>query len=190
MKSTILALALALTAGSALATETPQPQPTQAKPSTRLHPSKTNAADVVPSLLVMGTKGYTLQDGKLTLKGVSPTTVVFADRPERLAGHAPTDSIIQDWAEGTNSFAKDPPNADFSTFGETGTLNAVVELKNPNLSGDTLTYDVRVLEGNLPPTGGAGSLFIDIIGRPLTPMSFAGVARRSARRAAFYGYGY
>jgi hypothetical protein len=58
------------------------------------------------------------------------------------------------------------------------------------LSGDTLTYDVRVLEGNLPSTGGAASLFIDIIGRPLTPMSFAGVARRSARRAAFYGYGY
>jgi hypothetical protein len=59
MKSTILALALALTAGSALATETPQPQPTEAKPSPRLHPSKTNAGDVVPSLLVMGAKGYT-----------------------------------------------------------------------------------------------------------------------------------
>ena len=28
------------------------------------------------------------------------------------------------------------------------------------------------------------------IGNPLTPMSFAGVARRSARRAYFYGGGY
>jgi hypothetical protein len=31
-----------------------------------------------------------------------------------------------------------------------------------------------------------------IIGMPLTPMSFAGVARRSVRRSAYYGayYGY
>jgi hypothetical protein len=28
-----------------------------------------------------------------------------------------------------------------------------------------------------------------IIGRPLTPMSYAGVARRSVRRGAYYGYG-
>jgi len=29
-----------------------------------------------------------------------------------------------------------------------------------------------------------------IIGRPLTPMSYAGVARRTTRRAYGYGYGY
>jgi len=31
-----------------------------------------------------------------------------------------------------------------------------------------------------------------IIGRPLTPMSYAGVARRTVRRSAYYGnpYGY
>ena len=28
-----------------------------------------------------------------------------------------------------------------------------------------------------------------IIGRPLTPMSYAGVARRTTRRGAYYGYG-
>jgi len=33
---------------------------------------------------------------------------------------------------------------------------------------------------------GAASIFIDIIGRPLTPLSFAGVARRSAFRGAMY----
>jgi hypothetical protein len=30
------------------------------------------------------------------------------------------------------------------------------------------------------------AVFIDIIGRPLTPLSFAGVARRSAFRGAMY----
>lgn len=28
-----------------------------------------------------------------------------------------------------------------------------------------------------------------VIGRPLTPMSYAGVARRTTRRGAYYGYG-
>jgi hypothetical protein len=29
-----------------------------------------------------------------------------------------------------------------------------------------------------------------VVGRPLTPMSYAGVARRTARRSAYYGGGY
>jgi hypothetical protein len=39
----------------------------------------------------------------------------------------------------------------------------------------------------MPASGGPASLFIDIIGMPLTPMSYAGVARRTAyRRAVIY----
>ena len=58
---------------------------------------------------------------------------------------------------------------------------------NPVLDGDNLTYDVRILKGKLADHGDESSLFIDIIGMPFTPMSFAGVARRSARRAAYWG---
>ena len=36
---------------------------------------------------------------------------------------------------------------------------------------------------------GAGEV-LAVIGRPLTPMSYAGVARRTARRSAYYGAGY
>jgi hypothetical protein len=59
-------------------------------------------------------------------------------------------------------------------------------LKTPKLEGDRLTFDVDVLEGDLTGADGPAAVFIDIIGRPLTPMSGAGVARRSARRAAWY----
>jgi hypothetical protein len=38
----------------------------------------------------------------------------------------------------------------------------------------------------MPATGSDLSVFIDIIGMPLTPLSFAGVAWRSYRRAYFY----
>lgn len=46
----------------------------------------------------------------------------------------------------------------------------------------TLTYDAKVLEGATSVKGGECSLFIDIIGCPLTPCSYAGVARRVYRR--------
>ena len=41
---------------------------------------------------------------------------------------------------------------------------------------------MKVLEGTLLAKGGACALFIDIIGMPRTPYSFAGAARRGFRR--------
>ena len=97
--------------------------------------------------------------------------------------------MLEEWATGNDSFASDPPNATVSVFGKNGdgVRDAVVELKNPHMTGDELTFDVRVLEGSLTGGDGPAAVFIDIIGMPLTPLSFAGVARRTARRAAWYG---
>ena len=137
----------------------------------------------VPMLFVQTAKGATLVNGKLTLKGISPTTVYFSDRPTRVAGHVATSEMIPLWSEGKDSFLKDPPNATLSTFTADGKVgNVVVELKNPGLNGDQMTYDVRVLQGKLPDNAEAASLFIDVIGMPLTPLSYAGAARRAARR--------
>ena len=122
----------------------------------------------------------------LSLHGVSPTTILFADRPKRLTGSVPTQTFVGDWSKGRDSFEKVPPNADLSTFDDNGAKNAVIELRNPVMVGDTLTYDVKVLKGDIAKTGGQSSLFIDIIGMPLTPVSYAGVARRTARRAAYF----
>jgi hypothetical protein len=143
---------------------------------------------VVPSLFVLNSRGASLQGGKLTLVGVSPNAIVFADRPVRSAGHDLTARIVEDWGSGSDNFAGDPPNATVSAFTKTGTgvKDAVVVLKNPKLDGDNLTFDVDTLEGDLNGADGAASVFIDLIGRPLTPMSFAGVARRTAYRGAYY----
>jgi hypothetical protein len=143
---------------------------------------------VVPSLFVMNSSGASLQGGKLTMTGVAPNSIVFADRPVRAAGHDLTSRIIEDWSKGSDNFAQDPPNATVSGFSKDGARvkDAVVVLKNPKLEGDRLTFDVDVLEGDLAGADGAASLFIDIIGRPLTPLSFAGVARRTAYRGAYY----
>lgn len=144
--------------------------------------------EVVPSLFVLNSKGATLKDGKLVLVGVSPNAIVFADRPVRSAGHDLTSRIVEDWGNGSDNFAKDPPNATVSGFKKDGSAvaDAVVVLKTPKLDGDKLTFDVDVLEGSLAGADGPAAVFIDIIGRPFTPMSFAGVARRTAWRGAYY----
>ena len=144
--------------------------------------------EVVPSLIVFNSRGVSLQGNKLVLTGVSPNSIVFADRPVRAAGHDLTSNIIDDWATGSDNFAKDPPNATVSAFSKDGATirDAVVVLKTPKLEGDRLTFDVDVLEGNLTGADGPAAVFIDIIGRPLTPFSFAGVARRTAYRGAYY----
>jgi hypothetical protein len=145
--------------------------------------------EVVPSLIVLNARGATLQGQKLTQTGVAPNSIVFADRPVRSAGHVLTTHLLEEWGTGSDSFAKDPPNATVSVFSKDGAnvRDAVVVLKTPTLDGDRLTFDVQVLEGDLAGADGAASVFIDIIGMPWTPMSFAGVARRTAARAAWYG---
>ncbi|WP_262266262.1 hypothetical protein [Microvirga yunnanensis] len=117
----------------------------------------------VPSLAVLNAAGAKLEGNRLTLTGVSPSSIVFADRPVRAAGHVMTQQFIMQWDEGKDSFAKDPPNATVSVLGGDGSQvsDAVVTLKAPKLEGGTLTFDVAVLEGNLNGASGPAALFID-----------------------------
>ena len=150
-------------------------------------PSATPKPEIVPSLFVVNSRGATLQGDTLTMTGVVPHSIIFADRPVRSAGHQLTSDIIADWGSGDDSFTKNPPNATISVFGKDGSVkDAVVVLKSPKLDGDKLTFNVQTLEGDITGADGGAALFIDIIGRPLTPMSFAGVARRTAFRGAMY----
>jgi hypothetical protein len=122
----------------------------------------------------------------LSLLGVSPVTLFFADRPERVAGNMKTTAFVPFWSQGKDSFLKDPPNADVSIIEGTTMRQVVVVLRDPVLEGDTLRYAVKTLEGEMPEKGADVSVFIDIIGMPWTPVSYAGVARRSYRRAWYY----
>jgi len=143
---------------------------------------------VVPSLFVINSRGATLKGNQLILTGVSPNAIVFADRPVRAAGHDLTARIVEDWSTGSDNFSQDPPNATVSVFTKDGVSvnDIVLVLKSHKLDGDRLTFDVDVLEGEIAGAEGAASVFIDIIGRPLRPMSYAGVARRTAYRGAYY----
>jgi hypothetical protein len=127
---------------------------------------QTTPTGPVPSLAVLNAAGAKLEGGKLTLTGVAPNSIVFADRPVRAAGHVMTEQFIMQWDEGKDSFAKDPPNATVSVLGGDGSKvsDAVVTLKTPKLEGGNLTFDVVVLEGNLAGSSGPAALFIDHFG--------------------------
>jgi hypothetical protein len=139
-------------------------------------------------LFVQTAKGMTFDKStsKLTLDGVSPVTVMFSDRPERIAANMNTAEFVPFWSKGKDSFLSDPPNADISILEGDRLRQIVAVLQDPVLQGDTLTYTIKVVQGDMPATGSDVSVFIDIIGMPLTPLSFAGVARRNYRRAVFY----
>jgi hypothetical protein len=144
--------------------------------------------EIVPSLIVLNARGAALQGTTLTLLGAASNAIIFADRPVRAAGHALTTDLLEEWSSGNESFGKDPPNATVSVVNRDASLtrDAVVVLTSPKLDGDKLTFTVKVLEGDLAGADGPAAVFIDIIDMPFTPLSFAGVARRTARRAAFY----
>ncbi len=149
-------------------------------------PSQDGNADF---LFVQTSNGmaFDAHQNRLTLRGVSPVTLFFTDRPDRIAGNMQTAHFADAfWSEGKDSFLSDPPNADLSVLDDKGKLiQAVVVLRDPVIEGEDLHYTVQIIDGDMPELGDNASLFIDIIGMPLTPLSFAGVRRRAWRRAVW-----
>ena len=135
-------------------------------------------------MFVQIARNVTSDETTLTLQDVSPSTLYFSDRPERVVGHMSTEQFVEQWAEGPNSFFEDPPNAVLSYVdtGEDIPSDAVVVLRDPVTSGSSLSYSIEVLDGTVPAKSGAVTLFIDPLGRPLSPVSLAGMNRRGRRR--------
>lgn len=135
----------------------------------------------IEALFVQTAHSMSYDDGVLTLHGLTPTALMFSDRPDRVTGHIPSGEFIDSWDKGEDSFASNPPNAVLSIFQPDHVQDVVVVLTSPELNGADLTYGVDILDGEMPATGGEAALFIDIIGRPLSPVSVAGMNRRDRR---------
>jgi hypothetical protein len=61
------------------------------------------------SMFVQTAQGITHMNGKLTLNGVTPSTLYFSDRPQQVVGHLATTDFVDLWGEGDTSFGSDPP---------------------------------------------------------------------------------
>ncbi len=142
-------------------------------------------AETCNALFVHNADSVSIDADTLTMKGFSPTVIYFCDRPVRFAGHLSVAEFLSSVSKGKDSFSEDPPNAVVSIVSGEDFADVVVILSSkPTVSGDELVYrGIEIIEGEPPKTTGPGSVFIDVIGRPMTPGSIAGVHRRHARRA-------
>jgi hypothetical protein len=175
-------LALAAAATAALAT-TSLAGPAQAQ--TTPVPPAGDASGNADFLFVQTARrmSFDRAASRLTLHEVSPVTLFFSDRPDRIAGNMRTAAFVPFWSQGRDSFLSDPPNADLSIVEGSELRQVVVVLRDPVLAGGDLSYTVQILSGAMPDAGEEVSVFIDVIGMPRTPYSFAGAARRGYRRA-------
>jgi hypothetical protein len=137
------------------------------------------------SMFVQTARGTTSDGATLTLEGVTPSTLYFSDRPQRVVGHMTTGDFVDLWGEGDNSFKTDPPNAvlAFVESAVDSPEDAVIVIREPQLEDGRLSYSIELLEGTLPAQTGPVTLFIDPFGRPLSPISVCGIRRRERRRA-------
>jgi hypothetical protein len=141
-----------------------------------------NDDQAVDFLFVQNAIAVTLSEGVLSMIGITPETLYFSDRPDRIVGRVTTQEFVDHWSKGEDSFAANPPNAVLSILQHPVPQDVVVVLREPQLQAGALSYNVEILDGVAEIDGGASALFIDIIGRPLTPLSVAGVRRRTRRR--------
>jgi uncharacterized protein YjbI with pentapeptide repeats len=90
----------------------------------------------------------------ITLRGLTRQTVYFSDRPQRITGQLPNTAFVKRWTtNGTGSFKTDPPNAAIEGVTTSGRKPQamVVELRDPRLHGNTLTYTALRID---TPSGG------------------------------------
>ena len=75
---------------------------------------------ILEEMFVQLARTVTSDQTTLTMQDVSPSTLYFSDRPERVVGHMTTEQFVEQWTEGLNSFFEDPPNAVLSYVGAGG----------------------------------------------------------------------
>jgi len=99
---------------------------------------------------------------------VNQQTLYFSDRPVRIAGHVKMSDYLKEWTAkaGKDNFGANPPNATISVYepGQPENTLVVVKITNPVVDGADLLYSYSIIDGKMPSSGGATSLFIDWIG--------------------------
>ena len=140
--------------------------------------------DVCQALFVQTAKGVKLTKNSVTLKDPSDHLIFFCDRPKREAGFLTWEAFTEAVSVGENSFAENPPNAALSVVDKDGQIHELVLflIDKPVKEKSKITFPVEYIIGGPYPIDGAVTMFIDPVGRPLSPTSAAGVHRRHRRR--------
>ena len=109
------------------------------------------SGDAASWLFVVNAAEATLTGDTLALSEVSPQVIAFTDRPAHKFGSISMADLAKAWAEGSDSFASDPPNAILNgTYtDEDGTkrqCSIEVELMAAPVSGSPSGWTWKVVE--------------------------------------------
>ncbi len=104
-----------------------------------------------------------IEGDTFTLKGV-PLVVYFSDRPVRVSGHITLEDFVALWDKGEDNFKANPPNAELAIYNENGDRHAVLIISSPEVSGDAISFKVKVIGEKVPESFGHSTLFIDFWG--------------------------
>ncbi len=159
-------------------------QKTQSGVSDEMVPEKPADDGLVELLFVQEAGGVRFADGNLTLTDLNPQTLYFADRPDDIAGFLTYKEYVELVYNGPDNFEEEPPNATLLTVDGDKMIETVLELSaKPVMEGEDMVFSsVKLILGEPPAEGVRAVLFIDTVGRPMSPTSVAGVHRRHRRR--------
>lgn len=121
-----------------------------------------NEKDAPRFMYTLSASSGKMEGDRITLERV-PLVVYFSDRPNRLAGQLSLQVFAQGWDQGPHSLRADPPNATLSVLKHGDTQTAVIEISEPDakIKEGSISFKVRVLEGEVPKSFGTATLFID-----------------------------
>ena len=121
-----------------------------------------NDKDAPKFLYTLSASSGKMEGDRVILENV-PLVVYFSDRPARISGQLSIQVFAQGWDQGSDSFRADPPNATLSILTDDGVQNAVIEISEPDVKvkDGSISFKVRVLDGEVPKSFGKATLFID-----------------------------
>ena len=119
---------------------------------------------IVPVMFVQNAAASHYKDGMLTLKNIQPDLLWFSDRPYRMAGTTTLAEYMKDWDDAVDGFKADPPNATLSYLSGKTMASVAMELTEPTIDGNDISYRVKLLEGTPANETGPVSLFVDFVG--------------------------
>ena len=132
--------------------------------------TSTTSSDAPQLMFVQVAEDLKVDPVKSTIRlvKVDQQTLYFSDRPQRIAGHLKMADYLKEWTAkaGKDNFGANPPNATLSVYeaGQADNTVVVVKITNPVVEGGDLLYSYKIINGTMPASGGATSLFIDWIG--------------------------
>lgn len=103
----------------------------------------------------------TYKDGKLNLTGVPIVSFNYLGTT-REVGHFLVGTFVEVWEKNAAVYKANPPKGTLSVLDKSGSVGAVIQVANPSSTLNSLTFDAKVLEGKVPDSFNASSLFLEL----------------------------